>query len=193
MLCEDRAAPPKRPLPRGRDPAGPAPPNGERPRPGLLKRGPPPVSRLGSPSQGRGDADTAASDPEDPGQPGSRRCPVSVCRAEGGDCGAPRAGLCTSTDRTRTQGGHAAPGLARSPGPLRGHGGWAPCAPGPRWARPLLRQSHGRGARARACTHGLPAGGTASRQNKHPLPGFLLTAAPSGMTSFMNQTPRRDG
>lgn len=26
------------------------------------------------------------------------------------------------------------------------------------------------GVRARACTHGLPAGGTASRQNKHPPP-----------------------
>lgn len=42
---------------------------------------------------------------------------------------------------------------------------------------------------AHARVRGSPARGAASRQNKHPLPP--PTAGPSGMTSFMKQTPLR--
>ena len=70
------------------------------------------------------------------------------------------------------------------------HGGRAPCAPSP---PPLSGSPRAPTAPRPGCAHarvrGSPARGAASRQNKHPLPP--PTAGPSGMTSFMKQTPLR--
>lgn len=212
----------------GGAPSAPAPANGEpprplprRPRPQLLRRDPPPASRLRSPSPGRGDADSLPRDPRipsgpagreglrpRPAPPGSRRrrrLPVSVSRAGGLRTGAGAATgwvVYTRRSRARTPSrAHALRAGVRPPAP-RDHlgrsrlpAGGSLVPPARAWLAPSsgnpgTPRAPGRGARARV--HGSPAGGASSRQNKHPPPSLPPpTARPSGMTSFMNQTPFR--
>lgn len=186
----------------GLPPARPAPANGERapppasgdPAPHPLRRNPPPASRLRSPSLRRGNTDAAASGPKTPrsGRPGRTEAAARPARLPpplSGEClpgwgaadanlGATRAGyahaLITRGDPRRA---HSHSKSGRAPRTLHRHLG-RPGRPrlAPSSAVPGRQQPHGRGARAGVCTllTGQPAGGAASRQNKHPLPCFLL-------------------